>query len=68
MAKGWRVVSQRGTEDLQNGRFVQVMEVVVQTDDGTSNTFRIPTTQYTATSVAAVVDEWYERHQAVANL
>lgn len=68
MPGGWSVQSQRGTEDLQNGRFVQVMEVVVQTTDGTTNTFRIPQGQYTADNVKAIVNEWYERHQAVANL
>lgn len=68
MANGWRVVSQRGTEDLVNGKFVPVMEIVVETIDGTTNTFRIPQPQYTAELVRARVEEWYERHQAVADL
>lgn len=65
---GWRVVSQRGTEDLVNGRWTQVMVVGVQTDDGTTNDFRIPMAQYTKESVAAEVNAWFERHQDVANL
>jgi len=68
MANGWRVTGQRGTEDIVNGKFVPVMEVSVSTDDGTTNTFRVPQAQYTPKSVAAIVDEWFERHQGVAGL
>lgn len=68
MAEGWRVTGQRGTEDLQNGHFVDVMEINVVTDDGTTKTFRVPTTKYSPTSVHAIVQEWYERQQAVHNL
>lgn len=68
MADGWRVTGQRGTEEPINGKFQAVMEVNVVTDDGTTNTFRIPTTRYGAEAVKAMVDEWFERHQAVANL
>lgn len=68
MANGWRVTGQRGTEELVNGRFVDVMVVSVLTDDGTAVDFRVPRAQYTADNVSAQVDEWYERHQGVANL
>lgn len=68
MADGWRVTGQRGTEDLINGRLVPVMEVNVATDDGTTRQFRVPEALYTADKVKALVDEWYERHGAVAAL
>lgn len=68
MANGWRVIGQRGTEDLIGGRLVPVMEVNIQTDDGTTNQFRVPVAQYTAEGVKALVDEWYERHQEIASL
>lgn len=68
MAQGWRVVGQRGTTDIANGRLVRVMEVHVATDDGTEQTFNIPEAQYTAEGVAAIVGAWYERQQQIANL
>lgn len=68
MANGWRVTGQRGTQDIQNGRLVAAMEVNVVTDDGTEKTFMVPEGSYTPESVAAIVDAWYERQQAVANL
>ncbi len=68
MPAGWRVVSQRGTEDIVNGKFVQVMEIVVETTDGATNTFRVPQTQYTAELVKAKVNDWYERYQSVVDL
>lgn len=66
--RGWRVVSQRGTEDLVNGRWTDVMIVSVQTDDGTTKDFRIPAANYTVEGVAAEVEAWAERQKAVANL
>jgi len=68
MANGWQVTGQRDSEDLVNGRFVPVMVVSVLTDSGTPMTFRIPVTRYSGPAVEALVTEWYERHQAVANL
>lgn len=68
MANGWRVTGQRGTEDLINGRLAPVMEINVETTNGTTVQFRVPTAQYTADGVKALVDEWYERHQAVVGL
>jgi predicted nucleotide-binding protein (sugar kinase/HSP70/actin superfamily) len=68
MADRWRITSARGTEDLIGGRFVPVMEYTVMTVDGATNTFRTPTAQYSAESVRATVDEWYERHAAVMGL
>lgn len=62
---GYQVTGQRGTEDLVNGRWQQLMVVSVQTDDGTTKDFRIPEAQYTPDSVKAIIDEWYERQQAV---
>ncbi len=48
MADTWQVVSQRQTSDITpDGRFIEVMEVVVQLDSGTTITERIPTDQYT---------------------
>ena len=48
MADTWQVVSQRQTSDITpDGRFIEVMEVVVQLDSGTTITERIPIEQYT---------------------
>lgn len=66
--RGWQVVSQRGTEDLVNGRWTEIMIVTVQTADGTTKDFRIPQANYTTEGVAAIVDEWAERQKAIANL
>lgn len=68
MAGGWHVSGQRGTSDLVSGRLVDVMEVTVTTDDGTSKSFMIPLAQYTPAGVRAIVDDWYERQQGVAGL
>lgn len=68
MADGWQITGARGTEDYIGGRFVPVMEFTVVTADGTTNTFRLPTAQYTPENVAATVNEWYARHLAVIGL
>lgn len=68
MADGWRIVATRGTEEPVNGRFVPVMEITVEADDGTQNNFRIPTAQYNADAVRAAVQEWYDRHKQVRAL
>ena len=68
MPGGWRVTGQRGAEDLVNGRFVDVMEVSVVTDDGTTKSFRIPLGQYSRDNVKAIVDGWYEHVQAVNDI
>lgn len=68
MPQGWHVVGSRGSEDIVNGRWIPVMEVTVQTDDGTENRFRIPTAQYNEANVNNVVGEWYTRHISVMNL
>jgi len=68
MAQGWRIISARGTEDLVGGRFEPVMEFTVKTEDGTTNTFRLPTANYNAMTVEATVSEWYDRHTAILNL
>lgn len=68
MAEGWRVTSQRGTDDVVNGQFIRVMLVAVTTDQGVTNEFRVPLSQYTPENVKAIVDEWFERTQGVANL
>lgn len=47
---------------------MQVMIVNVQTDDGTTKEFRIPEAKYTVESVNALISEWYEKQQAIANL
>ncbi len=48
MADNWQVVSQRQTSDITpDGRFIEVMEVVVQLVSGTTITERIPLDQYT---------------------
>ncbi|KKK54853.1 hypothetical protein LCGC14_3080490 [marine sediment metagenome] len=48
MADTWQVVSQRQTSDITpDGRFIEVMEVVVQLVSGTTITERIPIEQYT---------------------
>ncbi len=48
MPDTWQVVSQRQTSDITaDGRFIEVMEVVVQLDSGTTITERIPIDQYT---------------------
>lgn len=68
MANGWRVTGQRGSEDLVNGRWTDVMIVSVATDDGTTKDFRIPEARYTPENVSAIVNEWFEKHQGVANI
>lgn len=68
MAQGWRIVATRGTEEPVNGRFVPMMEITAETDDGTQNNFRVPTAQYNPENVKATISEWYERHMAVRNL
>lgn len=68
MAQGWRITGQRGSDEPINGRFQRVMVIGVQTDDGTTTEFRVPEAQYTPTAVAALIEDWYERQQAIANL
>lgn len=68
MPNGWRVVGQRGTSDIVAGRLVDVMEVTVQTDDGTERSFKVPEALYTKENVEAQVNAWYEQHQAIAGL
>lgn len=68
MAQGWSVVGQRSSDDLVGGKFTQVMIVNVLTDDGTTKEFRIPEAKYTPESVRALIEEWYEKQQAVAGL
>lgn len=68
MADGWRVTGQRGTDDVINGKFVKVMLISVATDDGVTNDFRVPESQYTPANVKAIVDAWYEQTRGVAGL
>lgn len=57
MADTWRVVSQRQTSDITpDGRFVDVMEVSVETTSGTMITVRIPTDQYSAEVAGAIIE------------
>lgn len=62
---GYHITGARGSEDPINGRFVPVMVVSVQTDNGDTVEFRVPTAQYTADQVKAITDAWYEQHVAV---
>lgn len=66
--RGWSVTGQRGTEDLINGRWVNIMIVSVAMNDGTTKDFRIPEANYTPEGVAAEVEAWAERQRAIANL
>lgn len=65
---GYRVTGARGSEDPVNGRFVPVMVVSVVTDNGDTNEFRVPASQYTPDNVKAIIDTWYEQHQGVMDL
>lgn len=66
---GWRVTGQHHTETyLANGRFEGVMRVDVVTDAGTTKTFTIPDSQYTADNVTAEVNAWVEHENAVGQL
>ncbi len=57
MADTWQVVSQRQTSDITpDGRFIEVMEVVVQLVSGTTITERIPIDQYTPEVVGQRVE------------
>ncbi|KKN00276.1 hypothetical protein LCGC14_1139370 [marine sediment metagenome] len=57
MADTWRVVSQRQTSDITpDGRFVDIMEVSVETVTGTTITVRIPTDQYSADAARAMIE------------
>lgn len=68
MPNGWTVTGQRGTEELVNGRWTQVMVVSVVTDGGTNKEFRVPEASYTKENVRAIVDAWFEHEQGVASL
>ena len=57
MADTWSVVSQRQSSDITpDGRFIEVMEVVVETITGTTITERIPLAQYEPDLVAARIE------------
>lgn len=69
MADGYRVLPQRQTSQLtRDGRFVEVMEVPVETDGGSSFTLYIPTDKYTLDYVRNAIQERLAHTQAVENL
>jgi hypothetical protein len=66
---GWRVTNQRHTERyMPSGNFEDVVEVTVQSTDGTYKTLIVPAGQYTPDTVIALANDWAERHAAVASL
>lgn len=69
MADNWQVVTQRQTSDITpDGRFVEVMEVVVQLDSGTTITERIPIDQYSAENAEQRIEARVAEVLAVENL
>lgn len=69
MADTWQVVSQRQTSDITaDGRFIEVMEVVVQLVSGSTITERIPIDQYTPEVVQERIDARVADVLAVENL
>lgn len=69
MADTWQVVTQRQTSDITpDGRFIEVMEVVVQLVSGTTITERIPIDQYSAAVAQARIEARVADVLAVENL
>jgi hypothetical protein len=69
MPAGWRVITPKHTEKLMpNGQFQDVVELMIQADDGVYTTLTIPDAQYTADVVLALGDAWLERHMSVMRL
>lgn len=69
MADNWQVVTQRQTSDITpDGRFIEVMEVVVQLDSGTTITERIPIDQYTPDVVRERIEARVDAVIEVENL
>lgn len=68
MADGYRVLPQRQSSQLtQDARFIDVMEVPVVTDNGSSFTLYIPTDKYSADYVRARIEERMQHITAVEN-
>lgn len=66
---GWHITGQRRTEQMDaNGNFGPVVLVSMKTDGGTTATFDIPDKLYNAQYVQATIQEWVDRHDAVAAL
>jgi hypothetical protein len=69
MADTWHVVSQRQTSDITaDGRFVQVMEVTVETASGTTFSIRVPEAAYDEDSVRQLIEARVAQILAVENL
>lgn len=69
MADGYRVLPQRQSSQLtQDARFIDVMEVPVITDAGSSFTLYIPTDKYTVEYVRARIEERLHHTVAIENL
>lgn len=69
MADTWQVVSQRQTSDITpDGRFIEVMEVVVQTVTGSTLTVRIPVDQYGPDTAQQIIEKRVSDVLAVENL
>lgn len=65
-AIGWRVTNQRQTEQYNSaGMFEHVVIVSFITDNGTTGSLPFPQAQYTPDNVAATINEFVARENAV---
>jgi len=68
MAEHWKVIDQRETVIMQGSRFVDVLEVTFETDQGVVGTVDIPRSQYSPDTVRDAVDKEVEKRHGVQQL
>ena len=69
MAQGWKIVAQRQTTDLTpDGRFLDIMEVTFETDEGVTGKVNVPVSAYNPDNVAQLVSARAAAISAVHNL
>jgi len=69
MAREWSIVAQRQTTDLTpDGRFVDIMEVTFETQEGVTGTVKLPLSSYSPDNVAQLVSSRAAQISAVHNL
>jgi hypothetical protein len=69
MPQGWKVVQQRQTTDLTpDGRFLDIMEIMVETVEGVTFTLKVPVSAYSPETVAQLASARAAQISAVHNL
>jgi hypothetical protein len=69
MPQGWHVVQQRQTTDLTpDGRFVDIMEITVETVELVTFTLKVPISSYSPETVAQLASARAAQISAVHNL